>query len=215
MAQAAAELFTREDKSPSRNLLTVTAPGIRRVVLFLKLSASGRQQLRHQIPWWLSCYATLADPKTTLAPLANPPENVNLAPSRLRLPPLGANLMHVATAYWPPVPAITSISFYFSTNADEPSNAAWAWAYPDSTPHDYAGLWVMPFGSGPMMSRIDEHDEPSAEPLARELAASPQLSKRVNELVADARAFEIAQTLHRYPGVGDDVRKILSSRRMP
>jgi hypothetical protein len=215
MPQASAELYTREDKSPTKNLLTVTGRDLRRVILFLKLSASGRQQLRHQIPWWVSCYATLEDPATALAPLANPPANVNLAPSRLRLPPLGANLMHVATAYWPPVPPITSISFYFSTEADEPSNAAWAWGFADSTPHDYSGFWVMPFGSGPMMSRTDEYDEPSAERIARELADTPDLSKRVTELVADARALEIAQAFRKYPGVGDDVRKILSSRRKP
>jgi hypothetical protein len=215
MPQAAAELYTREDKSPTKNLLTVSAPGLRRVVLFLKLSASGRQQLRHQIPWWVSCYATLSDPGDSLAPLANPPANVNLAPSRLKLPPLGANLMHVATAYWPPVPPIDSISFYFSTEADEPSNGAWAWGYPDSTPHDYAGLWVMPFGSGPMMSRVDDYDEPSAERIARELMEHPDLSTRVTALVADARAFEIAQAFRKYPGVGDDVRRILSSRRKP
>lgn len=215
MPQAATELYTREDKSPTKNLLTVSEPGLRRVVLFLKLSASGRQQLRHQIPWWVSCYATLAEPKTALAPLASPPANVNLAPSRLRLPPLGANLMHVATAYWPPVPPIASISFYFSTEADEPSNGAWAWGYPDSAPHDYSGLWVMPFGSGPMMSRIDEYDEPVAEPIARELADNPALSQRVTELAVDARALEIAHAFRRYPGVGDDVRRILSSRRKP
>jgi hypothetical protein len=215
MPQAAAELYTREDKSPTKNLLTVKGENLRRVVLFLKLSASGRQQLRHQIPWWVSCYATLQSPGTTLAPLANPPENVNLAPSRLRLPPLGANLMHVATAYWPPVPPIASISFYFCTEADEPSNAAWAWGFPDATPHDYSGLWVMPFGSGPMMSRLDEDDEPSAERLARELADNPGLSQRVTELVADARAVEIAEAFRRYPRVGDDARKILSSRRTP
>lgn len=213
MPQAAAELYTREDKSPTKNLLTVSGPDLRRVVLFLKLSASGRQQLRHQIPWWISCYATLESPETTLAPLANPPVNVNLAPSRMRLPPLGANLMHVATAFWPPVPPVASISFYFSTEADEPSNGARAWGYPDSTPHDYSGLWVMPFGSGPMMSRMDEHDAPSAERIARELADAPALAKRVGELVNDARALEIANAFRKYPGVDDDVRRILSSRR--
>jgi hypothetical protein len=215
MPQAAAELYTREDKSPTKNLLTVSERGLRRVVLFLKLSASGRQQLRHQIPWWVSCYATLAEPQTALAPLASPPANVNLAPSRLRLPPLGANLMHVATAYWPPVPPIASISFYFATEADEPSNAAWAWGYPDATPHDYSGLWVMPFGSGPMRSRIDEDEEPSAERIARELADNHALSERVTRLATDARALEIAQVFHKHPDVGDDVRKILSTRRKP
>jgi hypothetical protein len=215
MPQAATELYTREGKSPTKNLLTVGGPNLRRVILLLKLSASGRQQLRHQIPWWVSCYATLETPAVALAPLAAPPSNVNLAPSLVRLPPLGANLMHVATAYWPPVPPIASMSFYFSTEADEPSNGAWAFGFPDATPHDYSGFWVMPFGCGPMMSRIDEYDAPSAERLARELADNPDLSKRVTELVADARALEIAQAFRRYPGVGDDVRKILSSRRTP
>ncbi len=94
-----------------------------------------------------------------------------------------------------------------------PSNGARAWGYPDSTPHDYSGLWVMPFGSGPMMSRMDEHDAPSAERIARELADAPALAKRVGELVNDARALEIANAFRKYPGVDDDVRRILSSRR--
>jgi hypothetical protein len=215
MPQAATELYTREDKSPTKNLLTVSGPNLRRVVLFLKLSASGRQQLRHQIPWWVSSYATLESPGTALAPLANPPKNVNLAPSRIRLPPLGANLMHVATAYWPPVPPIASMSFYFSTEADEPSNGAWAFGFPDSTPHDVSGFWVMPFGCGPMMSRLDEDEQPSAERIARELSENAELSERVTKLVADGRALEIALAFRTYPGVGDAVRKILSTRRKP
>src|SRR5262245_33207512 len=121
MPPASQELFSRA-RPPGENLLTVSGPNLRRVVLFLRLSSSGRGQLRHQIPWWVSCYATLLSPGTALAPLANPNPNVNLAPSRLRLPPLGANLMHVATAYWPPVPLIESISFLFSTESNEPSN---------------------------------------------------------------------------------------------
>ena len=215
MPQAATQLYTREDKSPTKNLLTVSGPNLRSVVLFLKLSASGRQQLRHQIPWWLSSYATLQSPGTALAPIANPPGNVNLAPSRVRLPPLGANLMHVATAYWPPVPPIASMSFYFSTEADEPSNAAWAFGFPDPTPHNASGLWVMPFGCGPMMSRLDEYEEPSPERIARELSENADLSEKVTKLVTDARALEIALAFRRSPGLGDEVRKILSTRRKP
>jgi hypothetical protein len=96
----------------------------------------------NEVEWTLSAFATLAVPLDT----DSKQTNVNVAPSALTLPPLGALTMHVATVFWPADPAAESLSVKFSTPADIPQSKAQAWGLGDTTPHDFSGMFAAPFG---------------------------------------------------------------------
>jgi len=135
-------------------VLTVRMSGVRRVHVFLLASTDTRRETS-DVWWYLSASATLAEPILDLPRLGNITE-VNLAPSVLAIPPLGAALMHVATAFWMSVPMAESISIKFTTPPDQPSGKAIALGYPDPEPHDFFGLFRAPFGHPQHAARLVE-----------------------------------------------------------
>ncbi len=131
------------------NILTVALAGIRRMHVILQVSNIVDRE-SNEVSWTLSAWATLV---TSLGPEGKIP-HVNLAPSLVTLAPLGAQTMHIATLFWPAEPAAASLNVLFSTPADIPEGKAQAWGVGDTTPHDYSGLFVTPFGFGRHLERL-------------------------------------------------------------
>ena len=136
------------------NELVVRQCGIRRMHVFMMASTDTRRE-SSDVWWTLSAWATLEDPCRDLPGLPNY-EYVNLAPSMLVLPPLGAAMMHVATLFWMAEPRASALSVKFSTAADQPQGKAIALGYPDTTPHDFAGFFRAPFGFAQAPARLVE-----------------------------------------------------------
>jgi hypothetical protein len=137
-----------------KNELVVPLCGIRRLHVFLAASIDTRRE-SSDVWWVLSAWATLEDPGGDLPNLPNY-RYVNLAPSTLVLPPLGAALMHVASLFWMAEPRASALSVKFSTAGDQPEGKAVAFGYPDTTPHDFAGFFRTPFGFAQAPARLVE-----------------------------------------------------------
>jgi hypothetical protein len=103
------------------------------------------------------------------------------------------------------------MSFLFSTEPNEPSNQAWAWGYPDSTPHDNSGLIVCPVGNGPMLSRTEAVQPPDTANIAKELWRNPDLANKLTRDVEDRRALELAQLFDQFPASFEEVGTILKT----
>jgi hypothetical protein len=140
-----------QTQDPGANVLTVSLVGIRRMIVILRVSDEVHGE-SNEVSWTLSAYATLVD---SLLPDRNL-KTVNLAPSLVTLPPLGARTMHVATLFWPPEPAAAALNVLFSNPGDIPQGQADAFGIGDTTPHDYAGLFMCPFGYAPPFGRLVE-----------------------------------------------------------
>jgi hypothetical protein len=138
-----AELRPRPSEA-DKNELVFPLSGIRRLHVFMKASIDTRRE-SSDVWWVLSGWATLEDPARTLPDLPNY-QYVNLAPSALVIPPLGAEIMHVATLFWVAEPRASALSVKFSTAGDQPEGRAVALGYADATPHDFSGLFRAPFG---------------------------------------------------------------------
>lgn len=135
-----------------KNELVFPLSGIRRLHVFMKASVDTRRE-SSDVWWVLSGWATLEDPARDLPDLPSY-QYVNLAPSALVLPPLGAALMHVATVFWVAEPPASALSVKFSTAGDQPEGKAIAFGYADTTPHDFSGLFRAPFGYAQAPARL-------------------------------------------------------------
>ena len=121
------------------NVLTVALAGIRRMDVILQ--ASNDVEGESNDVWW-----TLAAWATLVTPLGPKLTEVHLSPSQITVAPLGARTMHVATLFWPLQPAAEALHVLFSTAGDVPQALAQAWGVGDTTPHDFSGIFVSPFG---------------------------------------------------------------------
>ncbi len=166
-----------------KNELVFPLAGIRRLHVFMKASIDTRRDVS-DVWWVLSGWATLAEPARDLPDMPNY-QHVNVAPSALVIPPLGAALMHVATLFWPATPPASALSIKFSTAGDQPQGRAVALGYADTTPHDFFGLFRAPFGYAQAPARLVDPlpDDPSEltklqldERLGSQL--TPQLPRR-------------------------------------
>jgi hypothetical protein len=137
-----------------KNELVVRQCGIRRLNVFMMASTDTRRE-SSDVWWTLSAWATLEDPCRDLPGLPNY-QYVNLAPSTLVLPPLGAAMMHVATLFWIAEPRASALSVKFSTVPDQPQGKAIALGYADTAPHDFAGFFRCPFGFAQAPARLVE-----------------------------------------------------------
>lgn len=146
-----AELKPRPSET-DKNELVFPLSGIRRLHVFMKASVDTRRA-SSDVWWVLSAWATLEDPEHDLPGLPNY-QYVNLAPSTLVIPPLGAALMHVATLFWVAEPRASALSVKFSTAGDQPEGKAVALGYADATPHDFAGVFRAPFGFAQAPARL-------------------------------------------------------------
>lgn len=155
-----------------KNELVFPLPGIRRLHVFMKASVDTRRDAS-DVWWVLSAWATLENPARDLPELPNY-QYVNLAPSTLVIPPLGAALMHVATLFWVAEPRASALSVKFSTAADQPEGKAVAMGYADTTPHDFSGVFRAPFGYPQAPARLV-----SPLPSDPELLTSLQLEDRL------------------------------------
>jgi hypothetical protein len=135
------------------NILVFPLAGIRRLHIILKASSDTRRETS-DVWWYLSAWATIEDAGVNLPGVAS--ENVNLAPSRVEIPPLGAGVMHIATAWWMGLPPASALSVQFSTSADQPQGSALALGYADTTPHNFSGLLRAPYGYPRMQARLVE-----------------------------------------------------------
>jgi hypothetical protein len=123
------------------NTLVVPLRGITRAYVYLQKSIESEREVS-EVWWTISAWVTLVDPLAPNTSLTM----VNLAPSLLDIAPLGAQLMLVAGAFWTGLPEAQSISFKFSTAADEPQGDAQAFGIGDTRPHNKFGLFAAPFG---------------------------------------------------------------------
>jgi hypothetical protein len=139
---------------PGQNELSFPLVGIRRLHVFMLKSKDSRAS-ESDVWWYLNCWATLVDPFNDLPRLPSY-ANVTLAPSVLAIPPLGASMMHVATAFWPGEPPAAQLSVKFTTQGDQPQGQAVGLIYGDTTPHDYAGFFRTPFGFAQARPRLVE-----------------------------------------------------------
>lgn len=139
---------------PGQNELSFPLTGIRRLHVFMLKSKDSRAS-ESDVWWYLNCWATLVDPFDDLPGLPNY-ANVTLAPSVVAIPPLGASMMHVATAFWPGEPPAAQLSVKFTTQGDQPRSRAVGLIYGDTTPHDYAGFFRTPFGFAQARPRLVE-----------------------------------------------------------
>jgi hypothetical protein len=139
---------------PGQNELSFPLVGIRRLHVFMLKSKDSRAA-ESDVWWYLNCWATLVDPFNDLPRLPSY-ANVTLAPSVLAIPPLGASMMHVATAFWPGEPPAAQLSVKFTTQGDQPQGQAVGLIYGDTTPHDYAGFFRTPFGFAQARPRLVE-----------------------------------------------------------
>jgi len=159
------------------NVLTVALVGIRRMYVILGISTDVRAE-SNRVQWTLSPYATLDAPLDPLVPDTN---IVNLAPSQVTLPPLGAARMLVACLFWPQEPALASMSVLFSTDGNIPQGKASAWGIGDTTPHNYFGMFTAPFGHARDPGRIVDPlptDPKVLQQLEIEGRIPPQLERR-------------------------------------
>ncbi|MEP7126322.1 MAG: hypothetical protein ABJE95_35650 [Byssovorax sp.] len=139
---------------PGQNELSFPLVGIRRLHVFMLKSKDSRAS-ESDVWWYLNCWATLVDPFADLPRLPSY-ANVTLAPSVLAIPPLGASMMHVATAFWPGEPPAAQLSVKFTTQGNQPQGHAVGLIYGDTTPHDYAGFFRTPFGFAQARPRLVE-----------------------------------------------------------
>lgn len=139
---------------PGQNELGFPLSGIRRLHVFMLKSKDSRAS-ESDVWWYLNCWATLVDPVDDLPGLPSY-ANVTLAPSVLAIPPLGASMMHVATAFWPGEPPAAQMNVKFTTQGDQPQGHAVGLIYGDTTPHDYAGFFRTPFGFAQARPRLVE-----------------------------------------------------------
>ena len=139
---------------PGQNVLSFPLAGIRRLHVFMLKSKDSRAS-ESDVWWYLNCWATLVDPLVDLPGLPSF-DHVTLAPSIVAIPPLGASMMHVATAFWPGEPQASHLSVKFTTQGDQPQGHAVGLIYGDTTPHDYAGFFRTPFGFAQARPRLVE-----------------------------------------------------------
>ncbi len=156
-------------------VLEIPAAGLggplRRATIVLAASAYTERETS-DVWWYLSATAVLEAP----LPHLNITE-VNIAPSLLPVAPLGGPVMPVAVVYWPPSPPISAFNIKFSTAFDQAQGRAYAWGFPDTTPHDFCGLFRCPFGFRTHPARrVDPIPVP---PVPRELrgAAHPRKAR--------------------------------------
>jgi hypothetical protein len=134
------------------NTLVFPLPGIRRLDIVLCASIDTRRDTS-EIWWALSAWATILDPADNLPGFTSPPY-VNIAPSLVWVPPLGAGVMHVVTIFWPALPPASELSVKFSTAADQPEGNAIAFGYANTTPHNENGIFVSPYGHPKTPARL-------------------------------------------------------------
>jgi hypothetical protein len=156
-------LKPRPQKGVDTNTLVAAFPGIRRLDIVLFPSVDTRNETS-DVWWVLSAWATVTDPADYLPGLAPStptppggtpaPQFINLSPSLLIIPPLGAGGMHIATAFWPELPPASAISVLFSTPADQPQGNALVFGYASATPHNDAGLFRAPYGHAQLPARL-------------------------------------------------------------
>lgn len=150
-----ATLFVEEKRSPTNNELTVYAlglPALRRVRVAFRVS-NRTNQVTKPAPWWVSVRSKLAFPLRDLAPLGTEYTEMWSAPSMVPIPPLGAPLMSILELFLPALPQVASVTFRFSAQLNDPATDSEVWGYPDSTPHNYDGLFLLPYGSGVFLRR--------------------------------------------------------------
>jgi hypothetical protein len=150
---------------PGENELSFPLVGIRRLHVFMLKSKDSRASAS-DVWWYLNCWATLVDPLDDLPGLPSY-QNVTLAPSILAIPPLGASLMHVASAFWPGEPPAAQMSVKFTTQGDQPQGRAVGLLYGETTPTEYAGLFRTPFGFAQARPRLVEPLPEDPETLER------------------------------------------------
>ena len=130
------------------NTRTIPLAGIRRAFVYLQGSKDTRSggHAFSELSWYASAWGVPDKPELDFEG-AVAPVFVNLAPSRVEIPPLGAALMLVLVAYLPPVPSFKALGCAFVAEGhQQPSGKAIAWGHGDRTPHDFAGLFLCPFG---------------------------------------------------------------------
>lgn len=150
-----ATLFVEENRSSTKDELTVFAlglPALRRVAVAMRVS-NKTNQVQHPGPWWVNARAKLAFPLRDLAPIGTDYTDIHYAPSLVPIPPLGAPLMMILELYMPALPQVESVTFKFSSELNDPATDTVVWGYPDSQPHDYSGLFLLPYGSGVFLRR--------------------------------------------------------------
>lgn len=159
-------LYVEEHRSATGNQLVVSGlglPALRRVRICMRVS-NRRNQATKPAPWWVSARATVKAPQRDLAPIGGTfdgaYQDIWMAPSLVPIPPLGAPLMAIATLFCPLRPRIASVTLYFSAELKDPETDTVVWGYPESTPHNYDGLFLSPFGHGPVLRRPPDDDAP-------------------------------------------------------
>ena len=165
MPQVVSGKLNPREVRPRENVLTFPLVGIRKLHVFMLKSKDSRDSAS-DVWWYLNCWATLVDPLVDLPGLPSY-ENVTLAPSVLAIPPLGASLMHVASAFWLGEPPARQMSVKFTTPDDQPQGRAVGLLYGDTTATDYAGLFRTPFGFAQARPRLVEPLPDDAELLER------------------------------------------------
>jgi hypothetical protein len=130
------------------NSVTFSLPGIRRLHVLLRVNPDTRRETA-DVWWVLSAWATLRGAPEGFA-------DVNLPPSALPIPPLGAGVMYVATVFWPAEPEAEALSVSFVTAADQPQGRPTACVIGDTLPHDFIGVFRAPFGYPQAFPRIVE-----------------------------------------------------------
>jgi hypothetical protein len=166
-----AELFVEAERSPTKNYLYVSAlglPALRRVRIAMRPS-NRTNQVTRPAPWWVNARAVVQAPETDLAPIGGTYrgayQDIHFAPSLVFVPPLGSPLMSVFEIFLPAAPRVMAVSILFSAELDAPATNTYAWGYPDATPHDYDGMFLTPFGVGPVLRRDpDDHAPRKATP---------------------------------------------------
>ena len=134
------KLYPRERASAPNNLV-IPFPNVRQAHVYMG-RPTGRQRPVAELPWWVSAWAVTTAPQDF-----GGESTVILAPSRMRIPPLGG-FMLVCSVYLPVVPTFKEVGFRFSTEVAEASAVTLAYGYADDTPTDFAGLHLNPVGLG-------------------------------------------------------------------
>jgi hypothetical protein len=149
-----AELWPRQDKSPTKNVLTLNVIGLRRAFIAMKTSIDTRG-VRQTVRWSANVFGTLATP-SDLAPSGG--TNITLAPSVVPIPELGAQYMLVLTCYWPAQPTIKSLSVFFTAGTVVPAGRTFVWGWADTVPHNFNGVFLTPSGPGgtPLLARGED-----------------------------------------------------------
>jgi hypothetical protein len=164
-------LYVEEKRASTQNQLVISAtglPNLRRVRLLMRVS-NRRNQVATPAPWWVSARASALYPNRDLAPIGGTYQgayqDIWAAPSLVPIPPLGGPLMGIATLYLPDFPKLASVTFYFSAELKDPQTDTVVFGYPDATPHHYDGLFLSPFGFGPVLRRPPDDDAPDTATL--------------------------------------------------